>query len=99
MEAPIFSSKWATDDVPGINKILGDRFNSQANATCFGVAPRSFAIADNVSDWKGVKPPSGDAVNYYRDGKTKKLIKNYKDDSWSCYSQIKGKLDACYRIR
>ncbi|MHC3122285.1 hypothetical protein [Acinetobacter sp. GN11] len=40
-----------------------------------------------------------DAVNYYRDGTTKKLIKNYKDDSWSCYSQIKGKLDACYRIR
>lgn len=40
-----------------------------------------------------------DAVYYYRDGKTKKVIKNYKDDSWSCYSQIKGKLDVCYRIR
>lgn len=40
-----------------------------------------------------------DAVDYYRDGKTKKVIKNYKDDSWSCYSQIKGKLDVCYRIR
>jgi hypothetical protein len=40
-----------------------------------------------------------EAVNYYRDGKTKKVIKNYKDDSWSCYSQIKAKLDACYRIR
>ena len=40
-----------------------------------------------------------EAVNYYRDGKTKKVIKNYKDDSWLCYSQIKGKLDACYRIR
>jgi len=39
-----------------------------------------------------------DAVDYYRDGKTKKVIKNYKDDSWSCYSQIKGKLDVCYRI-
>ncbi|MGK7250979.1 hypothetical protein ACSNOU_18160 [Acinetobacter oleivorans] len=40
-----------------------------------------------------------EAVDYYRDGKTKKVIKNYKDDSWSCYSQIKGKLDVCYRIR
>ena len=38
-----------------------------------------------------------DAVDYSRDFKTKKVIKIYKDDSWSCYKQIKGKLDACYR--
>ncbi|MER8075383.1 hypothetical protein [Acinetobacter pittii] len=40
-----------------------------------------------------------DAVDYSRDFKTKKVIKIYKDDSWSCYKQIKGKLDACYRTR
>lgn len=40
-----------------------------------------------------------DAVEYSRDFKTKKVIKNFKSDSWSCYSQIKGKLDVCYRIR
>ncbi|HBI2447027.1 TPA: hypothetical protein KZJ30_003928, partial [Acinetobacter baumannii] len=33
-----------------------------------------------------------DAVDYSRDFKTKKVIKTYKDDSWSCFKQIKGKL-------
>lgn len=40
-----------------------------------------------------------DAVEYSRDFKTKKVIKNFKSDSWSCYSQIKGKLDVCYTTR
>ncbi len=40
-----------------------------------------------------------DAVNYYRDDRSKKVIKNYKDGSWFCNKQVKGKLDVCYRIR
>ncbi|QWZ59892.1 hypothetical protein I6L28_15120 [Acinetobacter pittii] len=40
-----------------------------------------------------------EAVDYSRDFKTKKVIKNFKSDSWSCYKQIKGKLDICYKIK
>lgn len=38
-----------------------------------------------------------DAEEYFRDGKSKKIIINYKDGSWFCNRQIKGKLDVCYK--
>ncbi|MEN8406049.1 hypothetical protein [Acinetobacter seifertii] len=38
-----------------------------------------------------------DAKEYYRDGNSKKVIKTYKDGSWFCNRQIKGKLDVCYK--
>jgi hypothetical protein len=34
-----FSSRCSIEDVPGIGSITGDRFNSQASATCLGVLP------------------------------------------------------------
>ncbi|PUV05593.1 hypothetical protein DCD77_08240 [Acinetobacter baumannii] len=40
-----------------------------------------------------------EAIEYSRDFKTKKVIKNFKMNSWSCFKQIKGKLDVCYRTR
>ena len=54
-----FSRRWATDDVPGISSTLGERWSSQAKATCIGVAPRRLATFDNVEDCSGVKPPKG----------------------------------------
>ena len=57
--AAIFSRKCATEDVPGINKIFGERCNSHASATCIGVAPRLVATSESVEDCSGVKPPSG----------------------------------------
>jgi hypothetical protein len=44
--AATFSSRWVTDDVPGIGTITGERCNSQARASCDGVTPcRSAAEA------------------------------------------------------
>ena len=40
-----FSSRCATDDVPGISRMLGDRASSQARATCAGVAPSRLAVS------------------------------------------------------
>ncbi|ENW08763.1 MULTISPECIES: hypothetical protein [Acinetobacter] len=37
-----------------------------------------------------------DAKEYYREAKTKQVIKTYKDGAWFCTKQIKGKLDVCY---
>lgn len=54
--AAIFSRKCATEDVPGINKIFGERCNSHASATCIGVAPRLVATSESVEDCSGVKP-------------------------------------------
>ena len=34
----IFSIKCVTEEVPGINKMLGDRLSNQAKAICFVVA-------------------------------------------------------------
>src|SRR5499427_8070184 len=38
--AATFSSRCATDDVPGMGTMTGERASSQAIATCTGVAPR-----------------------------------------------------------
>ncbi len=54
-----FSRRCASDDVPGISKMLGERCKSQASATCIGVASTDSAILDNSDDWIGVNPPSG----------------------------------------
>src|SRR5882724_5716428 len=59
-----FSRRWATDDVPGINRMLGDRCSNQASATCIGVAPSRCATADSVDDCNGVNPPSGKNGTY-----------------------------------
>ncbi|AMX20347.1 hypothetical protein IEC338SC_3236 [Acinetobacter pittii] len=40
-----------------------------------------------------------DAEEYYRDGISKKVIKTYKEGSWFCNKQIKGKLDVCFKTR
>ncbi|MDN8247141.1 hypothetical protein QZK48_11430 [Acinetobacter baumannii] len=40
-----------------------------------------------------------EAKEYYRDKKTKKELKEYKEGAWLCYKQVKGKMDACYRTR
>src|SRR5690606_18397124 len=55
--AAIFSRRCVTDDVPGINRIFGDRRSSHASATCMGVAFRLAATSDSVDDCNGVKPP------------------------------------------
>lgn len=57
--AAIFSRKCATEDVPGISKIFGERCNSHASATCIGVAPRLAATSESVDDCSGVKPRAG----------------------------------------
>ena len=49
----------ACNDLPGINRIFCDRCNSQASATCIGVAPSRLATFESVDDWSGVNPPSG----------------------------------------
>lgn len=54
--AAIFSRKCATEDVPGISKIFGERCNSHASATCIGVAPKLAATSESVEDCSGVKP-------------------------------------------
>ena len=54
-----FSRRCATEDVPGINRIFGDRCSSQASATCIGVVRSRSATVDRVDDCSGVKPPSG----------------------------------------
>ena len=54
-----FSRRWASDEVPGISRMLGARASSQASATCIGVAPRRRATSDKTDDCSGVNPPSG----------------------------------------
>jgi len=58
-DAARFSRKCPTDEVPGISKIFGDRCNSQASATCIGVAPNRSAISLSSVDCSGENPPSG----------------------------------------
>ena len=54
-----FSRRCASEDVPGINNIFGERCSSHASATCIGVFPRRVATDASVEDCNGVKPPSG----------------------------------------
>jgi len=49
---------WATDEVPGISRILGAA-QQPGSATCIGVAPSRAATSDKEDDCSGVKPPSG----------------------------------------
>ena len=49
----------STEEVPGITRMFGDRWRSQASATCYGVASRLCATCDSASDWSGGNPPSG----------------------------------------
>ncbi|HGU9765499.1 TPA: hypothetical protein ACNFOO_000949 [Acinetobacter baumannii] len=53
---------------------------------------RSIAMGKDVDNMM-------DAEEYYRDGNSKKVVKNYKDGSWFCNKQIKGKLDVCFKTR
>ena len=48
-----FSRRWASDEVPGISRMLGARRSSQASATCIGVAPSSAATADEGRGLQG----------------------------------------------
>jgi hypothetical protein len=54
-----FSRRCATDDVPGISSMFGDRRSSQASATDIGVAPSRVATDARASDGSGENPPSG----------------------------------------
>jgi hypothetical protein len=51
--------RWATDEVPGMSRMFGDRRSSHASATAAGVAPSPAATAFRVPDCSGEKPPSG----------------------------------------
>src|SRR5450755_4231091 len=58
--APVtLSRRCATDEVPGISRMFGERCNSHASATAIGVASRRVATDISVSDCSGEKPPSG----------------------------------------
>src|ERR1700679_3961550 len=46
--AAMFSSRWATDDVPGIGTATGERRNNHASATWNGVARSSWAAASRA---------------------------------------------------
>jgi hypothetical protein len=57
--AATFSRRCASEDVPGISSMLGDRCSSQASATAIGRAPSRAATESRVPDWSGLNPPSG----------------------------------------
>ena len=54
------------EDVPGITRILGDRWRRQASATCMGAAPRRAATSDNVTT-RGGKTRARRNQNYFAD--------------------------------
>jgi hypothetical protein len=54
-----FSRRCATEDVPGIRRMLCALRSNQASATCIGVASRRVATLDKMDDCRGLKPPSG----------------------------------------
>lgn len=54
-----FSRRCATDEVPGINSMFGERRSSQASATDIDVAPSRVATDARASDCSGENPPSG----------------------------------------
>jgi hypothetical protein len=59
LAAARFSRRCATDEVPGINRMLGARWSSHARATCIGETESPLATSDSTVDCNGVKPPSG----------------------------------------
>ena len=54
-----FSRRWVSDEVPGMRRMLGERWRSQACATCIGHESRDYATSLSFSDCNGVKPPRG----------------------------------------
>src|SRR5215212_9791211 len=54
-----FSRRCATDEVPGMSRMLGERCSSHASATVLGLASRRVATDASSSDCRGEKPPSG----------------------------------------
>ena len=62
----MFSSKWATEEVPGMGSITGDFRSNQASATCAGrtpsllatiaKAPPGFARLPVARGYHGIKP-------------------------------------------
>src|SRR6266481_7873047 len=58
-----FSRRWATDEVPGISKMFGDRCRSHARATAMRGAPRRSATEESVSDCKRRKASEGEVWN------------------------------------
>src|SRR2546427_12350923 len=52
--AATFSRRCATDEVPGIRRMLGARRRSHASATCIGVRPRRSATSDKIDDCSGL---------------------------------------------
>ncbi|SLH62986.1 Uncharacterised protein [Mycobacteroides abscessus subsp. abscessus] len=54
--AAVFSSTCATDDVPGIGSITGDRRSSQARASWAGVAPWRVAMASRGPPGRASSP-------------------------------------------
>src|SRR5262249_18617874 len=53
-----FSRRWATDDVPGISRMLGERCSNHASATCIGVTPSRPATSDKADYCSGGNPPT-----------------------------------------
>jgi hypothetical protein len=51
-----FSRRCSAEDVPGINRMLGERCRSHASATCIGVTCSAPAAASSVHDCSGVNP-------------------------------------------
>jgi hypothetical protein len=64
VDALRFSRRCVREEVPGINRILGERWRSQASATCMGVASSDAAAESSADDCNGVKPPSGKNGTY-----------------------------------
>src|SRR6201982_2498917 len=54
-----FSRRCLREDVPGISRMLGERWRSQARASCMGVTLRDAAAVSSVDDCNGVNPPKG----------------------------------------
>jgi hypothetical protein len=54
-----FSRRCLSDDAPGMSRMFGARFSSQASATGIGLAPSLLATSDSTVDCSGVKPPNG----------------------------------------
>src|ERR1044071_1415172 len=59
-----FSRRCASDEVPGISRMLRERCSSQASASCIGVTSSDAAAASSADDCSGLKPPSGKNGTY-----------------------------------
>src|SRR2546425_5803145 len=57
--AAIFSRRCATEEVPGMSRIVAECCSSHASATCRGDAPSRAATASSTADCNGVNPPRG----------------------------------------